>query len=217
MKSPLPDFSYEQQYWQNEFVVIGLDEVGRGCLAGPVTVGGVCMEFGGINMTNFLKLGVNDSKKLSAQKRELLSAQLKNMCSFKTASTDIHDINSIGIVESIKKAMSNIVLYFKKQLPNKKILLLLDGLPIHHLPYIDDIPRVSIVKGDGKCISIAAASILAKVERDEYMNLLDNEFPVYDWKKNKGYGTVVHRNAIKEHGITPHHRTLFVRNILKQR
>lgn len=215
MKTSLPDFSYEQTYWKDGYVVIGLDEVGRGCLAGPVTVGGVCMDMSSTDINKLLSFGINDSKQLSRAKRKKLSNVLKHSCQFLTASTPTEDINKRGIVPCIKHAMSEIVLNFKKQLPNKKIILLIDGLPIQHIPYIDDIPRVSIVKGDGACISIAAASILAKVERDEYMNLLDEQFPAYEWKQNKGYGTIKHRNAIKTYGITPYHRTLFVRNIIR--
>ncbi len=217
MQRSLPDFSYEQTYWNQDYVVIGLDEVGRGCLAGPVTVGGVCMQLNSTDTEKLMKVGINDSKKLSAKKREQISSVLKNNCDFYTASSSVEDINNLGIVDSIKKAMSTIVLHFKKKLPDKKIILLIDGLPIQHIPYIDDIKRVSIIKGDGACISIAAASILAKVERDLYMNSIDNEYPAYEWKHNKGYGTLTHRNTIQTIGISPYHRTLFVRNSLQQR
>lgn len=217
MKQPPPDFTYELPYLQRDYAVIGLDEVGRGCLAGPVTVGGVCFAEMPTNLDEWMKMGIHDSKKLSALKRQQLSDLLKEKCIYETASSPVDRINTKGIVHSIFQAMAAIVQSFKKRLPDKKIILLIDGAPISHIPYINDLERVSIVKGDGKCISIAAASILAKVERDEHMNVLDTEYPAYFWKENKGYGTVKHREAIKQVGISPHHRTLFVRNILGTR
>ncbi len=217
MKQSFPDFSYETEWWQKGYAVIGLDEVGRGCLAGPVTIGGVCFTSPPENLDEWLHMGINDSKKLSSKKRSELYSKLSNICDFRTASTEVRGINQNGIVPSIYKGMAQIVLSFKKTLPDKKIILLIDGAPISHIPYINDVARVSIVKGDGKCISIAAASILAKVERDEFMIELDSKHPQYFWKDNKGYGTLQHRTAIRELGVTPCHRTLFIRNILKQR
>lgn len=216
MKTALPDFTHEKIYWNQDYVIIGLDEVGRGCLAGPVTVGGVCMKLNGTDTDKLMKLGINDSKKLSAKKRESISEILKNTCRFNTSSIDTDSINKLGIVTCIKQAMSNIVLNFKKELSNSKIILLIDGIPMRDIPYINDIPQVAIIKGDGVCISIAAASIIAKVERDEFMNQIDMEYPAYNWKVNKGYGTLSHRNAIKQYGISPYHRTLFVRNVLQE-
>ncbi len=214
MKIPPPDFTYELTYLQKDYAVIGLDEVGRGCLAGPVTVGGVCFTQVPDDIKKWLTMGIHDSKKLTALKRENLATLLKEKCLYETASTSVDQINKKGIVQSIFQSMAEIVQSFKKRLPDKKIILLIDGAPISHIPYINDLERVSIVKGDCTCISIAAASILAKVERDEHMNVLDNEYPAYFWKENKGYGTAKHRHAIQNVGISPYHRTLFIRNIL---
>ena len=214
---PLPDFNYELEYWEKGYAVIGLDEVGRGCLAGPVTVGGVCFTEKPSNIDYWLTMGIQDSKKLSPKKRSEMYDLLKDTCHFKTASTQVSDINAKGIVHSIYLAMAEIITAFKKSLSDRKIILLIDGAPISHIPYINDIERLSIVKGDGKCISIAAASILAKVERDAHMDILNEKHPAYCWNENKGYGTLKHRTAIREHGLTPYHRTLFTRNILKQR
>lgn len=209
-----PDFTFEEKYWQDGYVVIGIDEVGRGCLAGPVTVGGVSIDSKNLLKNEWLQLGVNDSKKLSAKTREKLVPILMEKCMYSTASVNSEKINELGIVTCIKLAMSKVVQNIQLHFPSKQIILLIDGLPISHIPYINDIPRVSIIKGDGKSISIAAASIIAKVERDLYMSSLSTEFPDYDWVTNKGYGTLKHRSAIQKHGISPHHRTLYIRKIL---
>jgi len=210
-----PDFSFEEKYGNKGYTIIGIDEVGRGCLAGPVTVGAVCINTHIIDKQKWLSYGINDSKQITPLQREQLAVIVKKQCLYSTSFIAPQHINSHGIVHSVVAGISNVVLKCKKSFPDNKIILLIDGLPISHIPYINDIQRVSIVKGDGKSISIAAASIIAKVERDEYMNELSKQYPHYAWDENKGYGTVKHRNAIKQYGVTSHHRNLFVRNILK--
>lgn len=210
----MPTFELEDQYWQEDYTVIGIDEVGRGCLAGPVTVGAVALE-NSTDKKKWLQFGINDSKKLSATKRESICETISSQCTYSLSFISTEKINSLGIVQSILEGMAESVQNIIKSLHNKKIVLLIDGLPISHIPYINDIPRVSVVKGDGKSISIASASIIAKVKRDSLMEELSSSYPNYMWDENKGYGTLKHRNAIQKYGISPYHRTKFVRNILR--
>lgn len=211
-----PHFQYENEYWQKGYVVIGIDEVGKGCLAGPITVGAVAFA---PTLTlqekrKILATGINDSKQLPVKKREQLIHIIKNQAHYTaTASSDVEVINSKGIELALSQAIANIVLKYRLDFPDNKILLLVDGRTIANIPYINDIERKHIVKGDSICVSIAAASIIAKVSRDTYMKtLLGHE--KYAWERNKGYGTKHHREAIMQYGITKYHRTLFVRNVL---
>ncbi len=215
MKCP-PHFDYEKKYWHKDYAVLGIDEVGRGCLAGPITVG--CIEFSPlITAENQLKLvsaGVRDSKQLSAKKRQDLMGVIKEFSTFvATESSDVEIINSKGIEYALKIAIANIVLRYKKEHPENKILLLVDGRGIANIPYINDIERFHLIGGDGISVSIAAASIVAKVTRDQYMDNLSGH-ELYGWQSNKGYGTKKHCEAIAKYGLTIHHRSLFVRNIL---
>jgi len=101
--------------------------------------------------------------------------------------------------------------------PNDIFTLLVDGQDVKEIPYKEEVISVPVVKGDSKSVAIASASIIAKVTRDDFMSRLSDQYPVYEWQRNKGYGTAVHRNAIKEHGITPWHRLLFVRSTLNEK
>lgn len=178
-------------------VEAGCDEAGRGCLAGPVTAAAVILPEG------FSLPELDDSKKLS----EKMRAQLRPIIEEKALAYAVSfvyqdEIDEINILRASFKAMHKAV----DQLESKPEMLLIDGNRFD--PY-QGIPHECIIKGDGKYLSIAAASILAKTYRDEYMERIHNEFPQYDWKKNKGYPTVKHREAIKEHGDCIHHRKSF--------
>lgn len=211
--STFPDFSIERSYWDDGYTIIGIDEVGRGSLAGPIGVGAVCFSPDMVSMVQ--DLGIQDSKLLSSKKRIQLMRVIKNKSTFSDMSfVDVDHINQKGIVSALKTAIGLAVQKSLLRLQNKKIILLIDGQSLDHIPYTNDIERVSIIKGDRKSISIAAASIMAKVERDAYMEILSQKFREYFWEKNKGYGTKAHREAIQKFGLTPHHRTLFVRKIL---
>ena len=180
-----------------ESLEAGVDEAGRGSLAGPVTAAAVILPLG----TNLSYL--NDSKKLSKAKREKLRIEIENKAlAYSVVNIDSKTIDKINILNATIKAMHSAI----KLLKVKPDHLLIDG---NYFDKYKDIPHRCIVKGDSKYQNIAAASILAKTYRDELMVNLDIKFNKYGWKKNKGYGTKEHRDAIKKHGITKHHRKSF--------
>lgn len=178
----------------------GVDEAGRGCYAGPVFAAAVILP------KKFQHPLLNDSKKLSEKQRDLLRPVIENeSIAWAVAMVGNEEIDQINILQASYKAMHLAIDQLKKQ-PE---ILLIDGNRFK--PYKKMIHHC-IVKGDGKYASIAAASILAKTYRDEYMQKLHAEFPVYGWDRNKGYGTADHRNAILEHGLCSYHRKSY--NIL---
>jgi ribonuclease HII len=184
-------------YFQNTLTEAGLDEAGRGCYAGPVFAAAVILPF------DFYHPLLNDSKQLKEQQRDLLRPIIeKESIAFAVASIDNDEIDVINILQASYKAMHHAI----DQLTIQPALLLIDGNRFK--PYAN-IPHECIVKGDGKYTSIAAASILAKTYRDEYMQKLHAEFPHYGWDKNKAYGTAAHRSAIEQFGICKYHRKSF--------
>ena len=223
LKKVLPDFRYEKSFWKRGYYVIGVDEVGRGALAGPLTVGAVCFNNIFLNSVNEIeKLGINDSKKLSAAKREILAKIIKSSAlGHATVSINPAIINRVGIVKatqmairgSIKKLINKLANSVINRQRNSNYFLLLDAFYVKYIKNIGLKNQLAIVKGDQKSISIAAASIIAKVERDHTMIKLDHKYPIYLWKRNKGYGTKKHINAIKKFGKSTLHRDLFLRKI----
>lgn len=178
----------------------GVDEAGRGCYAGPVFAAAVILP------KDFFHPLLNDSKKLSEKQRDILRPIIeKESIAFGVAPVDNNEIDQINILQASYKAMHLSI----DQLKSKPDTLLIDGNRFK--PY-KKISHQCIVKGDGKFASIAAASILAKTYRDEFMNLIHKEFPEYGWDKNKGYGTAIHRSAIEKIGLSKYHRKSF--NIL---
>jgi ribonuclease HII len=176
---------------------IGTDEAGRGCLAGPVTAAAVIL---GPNFKNDI---INDSKLLKESQRQLLRPKIETDCTcFGIAHIYEDTIDEINILNAsilaMHCAMDNIEI--------KAPLIIVDGNRFK--PY-HDIPHECIVKGDSKYLNIAAASILAKTHRDAYMEGIHEEYPMYNWKKNKGYPTKEHREAIRKFGITKYHRKSF--------
>ena len=172
----------------------GCDEAGRGCLAGPVFAAAVILP------KEFKNNIITDSKKLSEKKRNELRIVIeKEALAWSVAMLDNEEIDKINILNASIKSMHNAI----SNLKIKPEHLIIDGNRFHKY---SSIPHKCIVKGDSKYLSIAAASILAKTHRDEYMLKIDNEFPAYNWKKNKAYPTKEHREAIKKHGITKYHR-----------
>jgi ribonuclease HII len=213
-----PDFSYEKSLWQENFQVIGVDEVGRGCLAGPVYAAAFCVPL--THTLTFLQelesLGINDSKKLTAPKREMIAKHLQTLpVHFAIGSSNVTAINTHGIVKATNQAMAQAILKVIEKLKTTNAHILADGPQILH-PDLEMFKQTPLIKGDSLSLSIAAASILAKVARDKYMTELSQQYPHYFWHENKGYGTLTHRQAILNHGVSNHHRTLFVRNILKK-
>ena len=178
----------------------GLDEAGRGCLAGPVFAAAVILP------SDYRNEMLNDSKVLRRQERELLRIQIeKEALAFAVSSVDNEEIDRINILNASFAAMHEAV----KTLTINPQLLLIDGNRFNPYP---GITHVCIIKGDAKYMSIAAASILAKTYRDDFMQRLDLDYPQYGWKTNKGYPTVQHRLAISKFGITPYHRRSFNMN-----
>ena len=182
--------------------ICGIDEAGRGPLAGPVVVAGVIMP-----KDSFIE-GVNDSKKVSEKKRELLYDKiLDEAISYSVAIIGQDVIDDINILNATKKGVTSVV----EGLDVKPNLIVIDALE-----HIDTkgIPYESIIKGDAKCYSIAAASIVAKVTRDRIMRQWDEIYPQYGFAKHKGYGTAAHISAIKEYGLCPIHRRSFTKNFV---
>lgn len=175
----------------------GCDEAGRGCLSGPVTAAAVILP------VNFRHPVLNDSKKLTARQRnELKQVIMEAAISWNVAFIDNTAIDEMNILRASIMAMHRALDGLKKT-PG---FLLIDGN--RFIPY-RDIPFKTIVRGDGLYYSIAAASVLAKTFRDEYMEKLHTEYPMYGWDRNKGYPTTEHRTAILKYGITPYHRKSF--------
>lgn len=175
----------------------GTDEAGRGCLAGPVTAAAVILP-----KKNNLPL-LNDSKKLTEKQRYALRPEIeKQALAYAVAHVYQEEIDEINILNASIKAMHLAL----KQLSLIPEFIVVDG---NRFKQFEDIPHACLVKGDGKYQNIAAASVLAKTYRDDYMKKLDTEFPQYNWNKNKGYPTKKHREAIATFGITVHHRISF--------
>ena len=175
----------------------GTDEAGRGCLAGPVTAAAVILP------ENFENKILNDSKQLSEKVREKLKPIIEEQAvSYAVTHLDPLVIDEINILNASIKAMQESIL----KLNPKPEYIIVDG---NRFKPVLDIPHSCIVKGDTKFMSIAAASVLAKTYRDEYMNRIHEEFPMYNWKQNKGYPTQEHREAIRKYGVTKYHRMSF--------
>lgn len=193
----------EQELYQKGFETIaGIDEAGRGPLAGPVVVAGVIMP------KDSMIEGVNDSKKVSEKKREKLYDQIiEEAISYSVAIIGQDCIDEINILNATKQGVTTVV----EELDVKPDLILVDALT--HIN-TKGIPYDSIIKGDAKCYSIAAASILAKVTRDRIMRQWDEIYPQYGFAKHKGYGTSAHILAIKEYGLCPIHRRSFTKNFI---
>lgn len=184
-------------YFDKTKVEAGCDEAGRGCLAGPVFAAAVILP------PSFSCEALNDSKKLSEKQRFKLRPLIEEQAlAYAVASCTPAEIDEINILKASFKAMHRAI----DALTLIPESLLIDGNRFTPYP---NIPHHCIVKGDGKYLAIAAASILAKTYRDEYMERLDELFPHYGWRKNKGYPTPVHRNGIRSHGVTIHHRKSF--------
>jgi len=175
----------------------GCDEAGRGCLAGPVVAAAVILPEG------YCHPELNDSKQLSKKTREKLKNEIINSAmAWNVAFVDNHAIDELNILRASIKAMHLAI----DGLTIQPQFILVDGSMFY--PY-KNVSHKTVVKGDSLYYSIAAASVLAKTFRDEYMEKIHNEFPQYGWNKNKGYPTVIHREAIVKHGVTPYHRKSF--------
>lgn len=191
-------FHYDRQF--NRKLICGIDEAGRGPLAGPVSVGAVIMPLDDADII----AGINDSKKLSAKKRDELYNIIKNKAvAYSCIMLDNNIIDEINILEATKRAMYNAV----ESLKIKPELVLIDAVNLNL-----DTESKAIIKGDATSYNIAAASIIAKVTRDRLMDEYDAMYPEYNFKSNKGYGTKEHIEAIKKYGPCPIHRKTFIKN-----
>ena len=191
-------WTYEREQWSAGYETLcGVDEAGAGPLAGPVYAAAVMLPLG-VEIP-----GLDDSKKLTEKQRyELRKVVEAKALAWAVGVVEPAEIDAINILNASFLAMHRAV----GQLKMRPQHLLVDGNRFTPYP---GIPHTTVVKGDGKYLSIAAASILAKTYRDDYMNRLAAEYPAYDWKKNKGYPTKKHREAIKTYGTTPYHRMSF--------
>ena len=183
--------------FSGKYIEAGCDEAGRGCLAGPVFAAAVILPDG------FKNELLNDSKKLNDAQRDMLRPIIeKEALAWVVASVDNETIDQINILKASFLAMHRAI----AKLTTIPELLLIDGNRFTPYP---GIAHQCIIRGDGEFMAIAAASVLAKTHRDAFMKRLDEDFPEYFWKQNKGYPTLAHRQAISIHGITPHHRKSF--------
>ena len=184
-------------FYKEGAIEAGCDEAGRGCLAGPVVAGAVVLP------KDFHHDLINDSKKLSKKQREKLEIEIKEQAvSWAIGEVSNEEIDEINILNASFLAMHRAI----DQLPIRPEHLIIDGN--RFTPY-GDIRHQTVIGGDGKYFSIAAASILAKTHRDSHMKVLHEEYPQYDWVSNAGYPTKKHREGIKKFGITPYHRQSF--------
>lgn len=184
-------------FFTEDLVEAGCDEAGRGCIAGPVVAAAVILPRG-MDFPEF-----DDSKKLTEKQREKLRIKvLENSVAYGVGIVSAQEIDEINILNASFLAMHRAI----DQLKIRPELLLIDG---NRFNKYNDIKHQCIVGGDAKYQSIAAASILAKTTRDHIMEDLDNQYPAYNWKQNKGYPTIEHKNAVAEHGMSPFHRKTF--------
>ena len=193
--------NYERQLMEGGArLIAGIDEAGRGPLAGPVVVAGVIMP-----MDNIIQ-GINDSKKLSAKKRDALYDQIMaTALDVQVAIVDCNTIDEINILNATKQGMLQCINGFEQ----------VDRVLIDAVKLDTKVPTLSIIKGDALSYSIAAASIIAKVTRDRLMLELDKQYPQYNFAKHKGYGTAEHIRLLKEHGPCPEHRRTFIKNFVQ--
>jgi ribonuclease HII len=211
------DFNMLLNNFSTFLLETGTDEAGRGCLAGPVTAAAVILPF------EFINTILNDSKQLSEKAREKLRPIIEeHAITFAVTHLHPNEIDEINILNASMKGMQECVL----KLTHTPEFIIVDGnralnaklglkntfgkqFSKTEIELLKSIPNQSIIKGDSKYLSIAAASVLAKTYRDEYMDKIHEEFPMYNWKQNKGYPTQEHRDAIRKYGTTKYHRMSF--------
>lgn len=217
MKLKSLSLNYERELWQAKCdLVIGVDEVGRGALAGPVTAAAVAFSPAANEPPNGIL--INDSKKLTAKRREISNEYIRrNALAYEIASFSPSFIDERGITKAIEssvktslKKLTDLIFRNKSKL---KMMVLIDGTRVTKINTDHPSDRIvysAVKKGDGIVFSIAAASIVAKVHRDSIMRKLGRNYPEYGWERNKGYGTEEHRSAILEYGLCEHHRRSYL-------
>ncbi|MFP7571051.1 ribonuclease HII [Marivita sp. S2033] len=200
----IPTFQFEQHHWDREVsLVAGVDEAGRGPLAGPVVAAAVILS------PALFPDGLRDSKKLTARRRGQLLELLTQQARIGVGEASVEEIDSLNILRASHLAMCRAI----AALPERPGYVLIDG---NMIPRDLALPATPIVKGDGLSLSIAAASIVAKTRRDAIMWDLAQQYPGYGWETNQGYPTMCHKTALRNLGVTPHHRRSFkpVHNML---
>jgi len=213
----MPTFENEILGWKKGSHVVGIDEVGKGALAGPMTLTAVLFAKDNSPdiLTSLIKSGIDDSKLLSPKKRKMLYYVLqKTGCAHFTTSVSPSQIDAMGISHAWNHCFSKLITKVRQNISDDAVTVLVDGLPIHDLRYDNNTVLQFITKGDRASVSIAAASIVAKVLRDEYMIHQSPRYPAFQFHQNKGYGTKVHMNALKTVGPTPLHRISFIDHII---
>lgn len=199
-------YSFEREISEGKLVV-GLDEVGRGPLAGPLTVGAVVLKQDAAHIE-----GLNDSKQIPESKRPVIAEAVKEYaCAYAVVHIEPQEIDERGISACLRKAFTQAIAAIEAQGVYPEVVLL-DGNPLHL-----DSREINVVHGDARCASIAAASVLAKVSRDSLMIEYDAQYPGYDFASSKGYGSARHRVAIAEKGLTPLHRISFCQGLIQDR
>lgn len=209
MKPSVPDLSHERDLVSRYGLpFIAIDEAGRGPLAGPLSVSGVLVE----DLADLLIVkGINDSKKLSEARREKLFTELTAKLNFKNILISPGEIDELGLTKCLHKAANSVINFHLPKSPN---FIMLDGK--HDYIKHGVLKTFTIVKGDGACLSIAVASIHAKVSRDRVMTDLDKVNPGYGFSRNKGYGTLEHREAIANMGLSSAHRKSFTEKFVNE-
>lgn len=199
-----PTLDYETIYWQQGITLLaGIDEAGMGALAGPVVAGAVIVASSMKQVVWAEEVVIRDSKTLSAKQREVAAAVIKNSVqAWAIGEATVAEITALNIRGAAHLAMRRAI----DQLSVVPHLLLIDGTPAQPHPTI---PAINIIKGDAVSVSIAAASILAKVHRDTLMRHLDAQFPAYGFAGHKGYGAATHLAALQKYGPSPHHRPTY--------
>ena len=222
----MPDFELEKKLWEKGFTVIGVDEVGRGALAGPVYVGAFCFPIyrSSYEIRKIEAMGICDSKAAGVQKRKKLDTLVRSLsATFAVASSDVSAIDRKGIVEAVRSAVRKSVGEVLKKLQRKpylpasqrgepagRVFTLLDAFPVRYIKGIGLQNQLALIGGDESSLSIAAASIVAKVARDNFMCQIAKKHNNFGWERNKGYGTREHKEALTKFGKTRFHRTDFL-------
>lgn len=210
-----PSFKEELDRWNEGYYVVGIDEVGRGAFAGPLIVGAVVFQPFFTHKDTPL-LDIRDSKMLSAKKRDFLEKKITELAlAVCIAEVSVSIINKVGIGQSNQIGFRRAIQKVQYQLPNKKLFVLADGFHAKYVRGIGLKNQKAIIKGDQKSLSIAAASIVAKVYRDSLMSSLQIRFNKYQFEKHKGYGTKLHQELLKKYGLSPLHRPTFCRNTFR--
>lgn len=201
-------YEYEQKFWNEKLLICGIDEVGRGCLAGPVVTAAAILH------PNSYHPKLKDSKLLKPESMLEVHAWLMQNCSYNIAISSAQIIDKKNIYKATQATMKSALLHLFAKTPILPALILIDAMPLilNNTPY-DQMPRESLIKGESKSASIAAASIIAKVARDSILQRIHRSFPCYNLKQHKGYGTPEHQKQILQHSSSIIHRKTFLKNL----